>query len=115
MSKSNMFPIDSEKFQQRILEHKLSLNQLSLDSGHAKNYCVECARRGQTSKSFLVYLESIGIRYDDIKPVPDSMPEEINAAEMLNENVTITVKNLAEIVSVAIYTAFCNLHKDGII
>lgn len=96
----------------------MSLHQLSLGSGHTKNYCTECAKRGITSKAFLVYLESLGIRYDDIKPDPEPDPiveDQENENEPLDENVTITMKNLAEIVSVAIYTAFVNLHKDGII
>ena len=118
MTRSNMLPIDPKKFQTRIFEHKMTLQQLSLDAGHAKNYCTECAKRKVTSKSFLVYLEGLGIRYDDIKPDPEPTPmveDQENKNEPLDENVTITMKNLAEIVSVAIYTAFVNLHKDGII
>lgn len=118
MTRSNMLPIDPQKFQTRIFEHKMTLHQLSLDAGHGKNYCSDCVRRKVITKAFCVYLESMGIMYNDIKPDPEPVktteaPSELS--DPIDETVAITMHNLAEVLSVAIYTAFANLHKDGII
>ena len=118
MARSNILPIDPDKLITRIKDHKITSGDLSAGAGHARNYCADCLRRKVITKAFCVYLESMGIMYDDIKPDPEPVktietPSELS--DPIDETVAITMHNLAEVLSVAIYTAFANLHKDGII
>lgn len=121
MARKNVLPIDPMKFELAILKKFDSKHDFARASGHSSSYATDCIRLKRITKATLVFLESKGINYDDICPDPEpevveepAIKEEIND-EVLNENITISVKDLSEVVAVAIYTAFVNLHKDGII
>ena len=110
-------PIDGEKFLKVITERFGSLGDCSVQSGHKRNYCADIRRNSRITNAFLVFLADRGITYDDIKP-DESEPEHEHSEEngdILTENLTISMQNLSEVIAVAIYTAFVNLHKDKII
>lgn len=126
MARKNVLPIDPMKFELAILKKFDSKHDFARASGHSSSYATDCIRLKRITKATLVFLESKGINYDDICPDPEpevveepaikeeDIKEETND-EVLNENITISVNDLSEVVAVAIYTAFVNLHKDGII
>lgn len=121
MARKNVLPIDPKKFELEILKKFDSKCDFAKASGHSDSYATDCIRLKRITKATLAFLESKGITYDDICPDPEpevveepAIKEEAND-EVLNDNITISVKDLSEVVAVAIYTAFVNLHKDGII
>lgn len=115
MARNNVLPIDPKKFELEIIKKFKTKSGFSAASGHSSSYCTDAMRLKRITKSTLAFLESKGISYDDIRPDPE--PEVVEEAndEILNDNITLSVKDLSEVLAVAIYTAFVNLHKDGII
>lgn len=115
MARKNVLPIDPKKFELEIIKKFKTKSGFSAASGHSSSYCTDAMRLKRITKSTLAFLESKGISYDDIRPDPE--PEVVEEAndEVLNDNITLSVKDLSEVVAVSIYTAFVNLHKDGII
>lgn len=116
MARKNVLPIDPKKFELEIIKKFKTKSGFSAASGHSSSYCTDAMRLKRITKSTLAFLESKGISYDDIRPDPEpEVVEEEANDEVLNDNITLSVKDLSEVVAVAIYTAFVNLHKDGII
>lgn len=116
MARKNVLPIDPKKFELEIIKKFKTKSGFSAASGHSSSYCTDAMRLKRITKSTLAFLESKGISYDDIRPDPEpEVVEEEANDEILNDNITLSVKDLSEVVAVAIYTAFVNLHKDGII
>lgn len=114
MARQTTLEIDPNKFEKVILERFGSMNRASIESGHMGNYCSDIRRNRSITKAFMRFLNDRGIHYDDIKPDPE--PEEPEPDESpLDQTVTITLQNLAEALTVAIYTAMMNLHRDGVI
>ena len=72
MARSNILPIDPDKLITRIKDHKITSGDLSAGAGHARNYCADCLRRKVITKAFCVYIERMGIMYDDINPYTES-------------------------------------------
>lgn len=116
MARKNVLPIDPKKFELEIIKKFKTKSGFSAASGHSSSYCTDAMRLKRITKSTLAFLESKGISYDDIcpDPEPEVVEEEAND-EVLNDSITLNVKDLSEVLAVAIYTAFVNLHKDGII
>lgn len=116
MARKNVLPIDPKKFELAILKKFDSKHDFARASGHSSSYATDCIRLKRITKATLAFLESKGITYDDIcpDPEPEVVEEEAND-EVLNDSITLSVKDLSEVLAVAIYTAFVNLHKDGII
>lgn len=123
MARKNVLPIDPKKFELAILKKFDSKHDFARASGHSSSYATDCIRLKRITKSTLAYLESIGIHYDDICPDPEpevveepvkEVKEEIDL-DVVDQVIQISVKDLSEVVAVAIYTAFVNLRKDGII
>lgn len=116
MARKNVLPIDPKKFELEIIKKFKTKSGFSAASGHSSSYCTDAMRLKRITKSTLAFLESKGISYDDIRPDPEpEVVEEEANDEVLNDSITLSVKDLSEVVAVAIYTAFVNLHKDGII
>lgn len=121
MARKNVLPIDPKKFELEIIKKFGTKSAFSAASGHSPSYTTDCIRLKRITKSTLAFLVSNGISYDDICPEPEPevveepvVEEEAND-EVLNDSITLNVKDLSEVLAVAIYTAFVNLHKDGII
>ena len=121
MARKNVLPIDPKKFELEIIKKFKTKSGFSAASGHSSSYCTDAMRLKRITKATLVFLESKGITYDDICPDPEpevveepAIKEEVKD-EVLNDSITLNVNDLSEVVAVAIYTAFVNLHKDGII
>lgn len=121
MARKNVLPIDPMKFELAILKKFDSKHDFARASGHSSSYATDCIRLKRITKATLAFLESKGITYDDICPEPEPevveepVVEEEGNGEVLNDSITLNVKDLSEVLAVAIYTAFVNLHKDGII
>lgn len=116
MARKNVLPIDPKKFELEIIKKFKTKSGFSAASGHSSSYCTDAMRLKRITKSTLAFLESKGISYDDIRPDPEpEVVEEEANDEVLNDSITLNVKDLSEVLAVAIYTAFVNLHKDGII
>lgn len=115
MARKNVLPIDPKKFELAILKKFDSKHDFARASGHSSSYATDCIRLKRITKATLAFLESKGITYDDICPDPEPAVEEEANDEILNDSITLNVKDLSEVLAVAIYTAFVNLHKDGII
>lgn len=116
MARKNVLPIDPKKFELEIIKKFKTKSAFSAASGHSSSYTTDSIRLKRITKSTLAFLVANGISYDDIRPDPEpEVVEEEANDEVLNDSITLSVKDLSEVVAVAIYTAFVNLHKDGII